>query len=82
MNIWNVKAFWMAGNKCIVHICEMVKLLFFLYVNSSLRNATNVFQTYDTLQVVFIVSTFIQLSTHSPFFPKNVSRLQHNYLRK
>lgn len=35
----------MAGNKCIVHIREMVKLLSFLYVNGSLCNATNVFQT-------------------------------------
>jgi len=30
---------------------------------------------YDTLQIVFIASTFIQLSTHSPFFPQECIKI-------
>lgn len=82
MNIWNVTSFWMAGNKCIVHIHEVVKKQFFSF-HSSLCNATDILQIYSTLQVVFIECLFLFIFfIHFSSFIQECIEMQHNSIRE
>lgn len=73
----------MAGNKCIVHIHEVVKKQFFLRISSSLCNATDILQIYNTLQVVFIGCLFLLIFfIHFSSFIQECIEMQHNSIKE